>query len=323
MISVSQPISSDPISASANPEVESTEAEAEDTSDVVTTMKKTESPESSSDEIEVIPTDIQTGTTGKKRKAANQRRNIKEIIGQDKLDERTIAAQREEWARRERMAAKRQALLGRSAGVPLTLEQMMEKFSSKSEVIMTPVPAGEVTESNDPRHTQPPGAVSKPSIVEHEVLTLSSDDEECVPMAQSRTDLSSRSSHAPPPVYPYRYGEFVSDSCRSRYSGGTMIVPSESERLGLSALPFDTEADASKTVVDDSSDDDCVVLSPGAEEIDDDKDEDELNVPDELGRILINVGHPAEEPDIFLAPLIARTIKPHQVCFRLLLSRLS
>ncbi|VVC92839.1 unnamed protein product [Leptidea sinapis] len=40
---------------------------------------------------------------------------------------------------------------------------------------------------------------------------------------------------------------------------------------------------------------------------------DTYNVPDEQGRVLINIGHPENEEDIFLAPQIARVIKPHQI----------
>lgn len=41
---------------------------------------------------------------------------------------------------------------------------------------------------------------------------------------------------------------------------------------------------------------------------------DAYNTPDEQGRVLINIGHHENEEDIFLAPQIARVIKPHQVC---------
>lgn len=40
---------------------------------------------------------------------------------------------------------------------------------------------------------------------------------------------------------------------------------------------------------------------------------DMYNVPDEQGRVLVNVGHPTADPDIYLSPLVARHIKPHQV----------
>lgn len=40
---------------------------------------------------------------------------------------------------------------------------------------------------------------------------------------------------------------------------------------------------------------------------------DALNLPDAQGRVLVNINHPAEEKDIYLAPQLARAVKPHQV----------
>lgn len=40
---------------------------------------------------------------------------------------------------------------------------------------------------------------------------------------------------------------------------------------------------------------------------------DEFNMPDDQGRVVINIGHPTNEPDLYLAPQIARIIKPHQI----------
>lgn len=71
-----------------------------------------------------------------------------------------------------------------------------------------------------------------------------------------------------------------------------------------------------------SSDDDCILISGDEEEEDIPDDDtnncgmhtnDAYNLPDESGRVLINVGHPDNEPDVFLAPQIARIIKPHQI----------
>ena len=79
----------------------------------------------------------------------------------------------------------------------------------------------------------------------------------------------------------------------------------------------------------ETSDDDIQLLSSGEEEKEDGHAEDSnnsgshtddtCNVPDSLGRVLVNVGHPPAEMDIFIAPQIARNIKPHQVsrCCRL------
>ncbi|XP_050670450.1 uncharacterized protein LOC126969164 isoform X2 [Leptidea sinapis] len=72
-----------------------------------------------------------------------------------------------------------------------------------------------------------------------------------------------------------------------------------------------------------SDSDDCIMLSdsevPASPEAEEDPTNsglhvnDTYNVPDEQGRVLINIGHPENEEDIFLAPQIARVIKPHQI----------
>jgi len=43
---------------------------------------------------------------------------------------------------------------------------------------------------------------------------------------------------------------------------------------------------------------------------------DALNQRDAMGGVLVNVGHPASETDIFLAPQLAAIVKPHQVTTR-------
>ncbi|XP_012251898.2 uncharacterized protein LOC105683701 isoform X1 [Athalia rosae] len=96
----------------------------------------------------------------------------------------------------------------------------------------------------------------------------------------------------------------------------------------VSGMPWIQKPAKGKDVVtisssSESSDDDCIVLSDpsGGEETDNEDDpsnsgmhtNDRYNVPDEHGRVLVNVGHPETEPDVFLAPQVARIIKPHQI----------
>lgn len=38
-----------------------------------------------------------------------------------------------------------------------------------------------------------------------------------------------------------------------------------------------------------------------------------MNLPDAQGQVLVNISHPAEEKDIYLAPQLAKAVKPHQV----------
>lgn len=40
---------------------------------------------------------------------------------------------------------------------------------------------------------------------------------------------------------------------------------------------------------------------------------DALNQLDALGQVIVNINHPPNEEDIFLAPQLARAVKPHQV----------
>lgn len=122
--------------------------------------------------------------------------------------------------------------------------------------------------------------------------------------------------------------------------------------IALGSSSSSSSSDSSSDEADDSSDDDVDVppLPPGdvidisssdegklpQEEEDDDvvmvvSDEgeeeekaeelggdgshvnDALNQPDPLGRVLVNVGHPPEDPDVFLAPQLAPLVKPHQI----------
>lgn len=81
-----------------------------------------------------------------------------------------------------------------------------------------------------------------------------------------------------------------------------------------------------------SSEDDCIVLSEPSDDGEEEEGEDptnsgmhtndSYNVPDEEGRVQVNMGKPEGDPDIFLAPHIARLIKPHQVTLLLLPSPL-
>lgn len=53
--------------------------------------------------------------------------------------------------------------------------------------------------------------------------------------------------------------------------------------------------------------------TPGAEESSGAHVNDALNQPDADGRVLVNINHPSNERDLYLAPQIARVVKPHQV----------
>ncbi|XP_058066103.1 uncharacterized protein LOC131215727 [Anopheles bellator] len=138
-----------------------------------------------------------------------------------------------------------------------------------------------------------------------------------VPLPPASTSSSSSS----PSVIPVRtFEEMVDDS------EGEELEPEDEEEDEDSdgeviALPEKKEI---VTIDSSSDDDDCIVLSDDDEEEPEDESDDDpqnsglhvndaYNVPDEQGRVVINVGHADGEEDIFLAPQIARIIKPHQI----------
>jgi len=75
--------------------------------------------------------------------------------------------------------------------------------------------------------------------------------------------------------------------------------------------------------VSSDSDSECKVVSDDAESIEDEGEEDPnnsgmhvndaLNIRNIDGNVLVNVGHPEEDNDIYLAPQLAHCIKPHQI----------
>ena len=78
----------------------------------------------------------------------------------------------------------------------------------------------------------------------------------------------------------------------------------------------------------EEDEDSDLIMMPSDAELEEDEDEDDdnddvensgnhvndaLNQRDAMGGVLVNVGHPAAETDIFLAPQLAAAVKPHQV----------
>lgn len=65
----------------------------------------------------------------------------------------------------------------------------------------------------------------------------------------------------------------------------------------------------------DSSDSGNEGEEDGSEESSGSHVNDALNQSDALGQVIVNINHPPNEEDIFLAPQLARAVKPHQVGF--------
>jgi len=83
-------------------------------------------------------------------------------------------------------------------------------------------------------------------------------------------------------------------------------------------------ADVVEISSSDDENNDIQLLTSDEDKVDDASDgeadtsgnhvNDALNQCDCSGRVLVNIGHPPDEPDVFLPPQIAAAVKPHQVC---------
>ncbi|KAL7737495.1 hypothetical protein ACLKA6_007628 [Drosophila palustris] len=116
--------------------------------------------------------------------------------------------------------------------------------------------------------------------------------------------------------------DLASVTCDETSSSLSCSIDDEVLDKDTSTEPASTEV----VTIDDSSDDDCILLSEEEEEEEEeDYNESEdatnsgmhvkdlYNIPDEHGRVVVNIAHPEGEETLYLAPQIAKVIKPHQI----------
>lgn len=103
----------------------------------------------------------------------------------------------------------------------------------------------------------------------------------------------------------------------SSYSSST-CCHSQTATENLNGDLIEIISSDSEVEIDESDDDDDE--SSNSTNLDYDNSglhvDDSVNQLDLQGRVLVNVNHPADEEDIFLAPQVAKVIKPHQVGYK-------
>nr|XP_022902490.1 uncharacterized protein LOC111415174 isoform X2 [Onthophagus taurus] len=283
------------------------------------TVKKGDKPkkseETSVNEVSVTPAKKSEDDLNDRNKlAGNLRRNIREVMDETKLDESTLAAQRQEMERLRRVQEQQRILrdyqrqiqqervisllqgnvpkAGTSgARIGSTVLVKLPNGQTMTKVIKKPFELVKVPKSAVPPHKSPKNliAIKKPS-----------------------GNLTPSVSIAPvmkrPPQLEQRFSDSDSDSEDAMSTRVSLQKPKPKDPV---------------TTIDISSDDDCIVVSESENDPNDDTDEDpsnsglhtndEFNQPDEQGRVVVNVGHAEDEQDVYVAPQIARIIKPHQI----------
>ncbi|KAL9701889.1 hypothetical protein quinque_005330 [Culex quinquefasciatus] len=249
------------------------------------------------------------------RKVSNLRKNIKEVMDDNQLDASTLAAQRQELERLARVQEQQRII--REVQRQLALERQTNKTEQKVMQFLqghasilktqqpgtsTPVKVGYVKNPFETRGRPP-----KARPIQSANLTPSVS---IAPVKASGTTLASQIPSIPVRTFDDMDSDedFDDEDEEDEDSEAEIISPPEKKEV---------------VTIDSSSDDDCIVLSDDDEEPEDDSDDDPqnsglhvndtYNVPDDKGRVVINVGHAEGEEDIFLAPQIARIIKPHQI----------
>ncbi|XP_060529087.1 uncharacterized protein LOC132703692 [Cylas formicarius] len=273
----------------------------------------------------------------------NLRRNIREVMDETKLDESTLAAQRQE-AERLRRVQEQQRIL-REFQRQAQQEKMQQRVLSLLQgnnfskagtsnqtrignTVLVKLPNGQ-TKPMTKLPKRPPYEMMRaprPDMIIGQPYpplmgAPRGHPRGFAPHRKPGPQLTPSVSIAPVAKRPpFAMPRPQSDSD----SDGDDTKPMSSSSSPPPSRPKGKEAPPTQTI-DISSDDDCIVVSESEGDQggdDDDQDDpsnsgmhtnDEFNQPDERGRVLVNVGHAEDEPDVFVAPQIARIIKPHQI----------
>ncbi|XP_026751515.1 uncharacterized protein LOC113511970 isoform X2 [Galleria mellonella] len=222
--------------------------------------------------------------------ALNVRRNIREVMDEKNLDASTLAAQRQESERLARVQeqqriireVQRQIALNRQNKIHQKTLSLLQGGSS----ILKKIPGQKLNLPNTVLVKLPSGEIKKT-------------------MKQGQVEVTKVPKPTTSGAIPGKVGKMEQKTDRKEV---VEIVDSSSGEESSSSS---------------SDSDDCIMLSdsevPPSPEAEEDPHNsglhvnDAYNIPDEQGRVLINIGHPENEEDIFLAPQIARIIKPHQI----------
>ena len=216
------------------------------------------------------------------RKVQNLRKNIKDVIDDKQLDATTLDAQRQESERLARVQEQQR----------LIRERQYQMQANKTQQKVLSLLQGENSGATDDSALDFDGPILEKLNLTSSITQLHA------PTALE--SLISTEDHIPD-------SEEGDDDDDTSDDDDVVIQPYQQ---------------AKPVVIDSSSDsDDCVILSDEEEEEIEDDDEgnsgehtnDTYNRKDEEGRVVINIGHGEKEQNIYVAPQIARIIKPHQI----------
>ncbi|CAK1553583.1 unnamed protein product [Leptosia nina] len=225
--------------------------------------------------------------------ALNVRRNIREVMDEKNLDASTLTAQRQESERLARVQEQQRIIREVQRQIAINRQNKIHQktlslLQGGSSILKKSTSGQKLNLPNTVLVKLPSGEIKKTSVKPGQL--------EVTKVPKPATSASALAQRLSKPDQKGEKKEVVE------------IVDSSSGEESSSSS---------------SDSDDCIMLSdsevPPSPEAEDDPGNsglhvnDAYNIPDEQGRVQINIGHPENEEDIFLAPQIARVIKPHQI----------
>ncbi|EDL77272.1 Rad54 like 2 (S. cerevisiae) (predicted) [Rattus norvegicus] len=187
---------------------------------------------------------------------------------------------------------------------------------------------GKILASEDPKKKR----AQKPSHMRRNIRKLLREDQlEPVTKAAQQEELERRKRleqqrkeyAAPIPTVPL---EFLPEEIVLRASDGPQLPPrvlaQEVICLDSSSGSEDEKSSRDEVIELSSGEEDTLHIVDSSESVSEEDEEEEkggthvndaLNQHDALGRVLVNLNHPPEEENVFLAPQLARAVKPHQI----------
>ncbi|RUS69118.1 hypothetical protein EGW08_023120, partial [Elysia chlorotica] len=234
---------------------------------------------------------LNSGTTQMRRK------NIRSILSEKDLDKDMLSAQNEELERQKRLMELKKSLLKENAAglAAKAAAAAAAKVATTADLTSSSSTTAVVVKSEPTTKTATTSAgTSPPREKDSQLKSLLQVAEE---EAEKEAEVKAKKLEI------------------SKIKKETRDTSPPSDIITLSSDSESSEED------EDDSDNAVMVSSDEEDEIGDPEDvnnagahiDDSLNLPDEQGRVKVNVGHPAEDPDIYLAPQIAQAIKPHQI----------
>lgn len=263
----------------------------------------------------------------KRSKISNLRKNIREVMDDNQLDASTLAAQREELERLARVQEQQRMI--REMQRQVALDRQNSKTQNKVLSLLQGHTSLLKSSSGNSGASCSKIEAMAGGDVEDILTNKSGNLTPSVSIAPIKSQKKSESCESIAELSLLEPDSEMSVDLEDKLPKTDDLLEVDEDDVTPSQTDDDDDDDdvielkPKKDIVtiDDSSDDDCILLSDEEDEEEDDSDpqnsglhvNDAYNIPDDQGRVVINIGHPEGEEDIFLAPQIARVIKPHQI----------